>query len=135
MRFLNQLGSVQCPCEVLADVDSQVFKTAHPLHFKLSDKQWLVSSLLFPQVHYHLLCLVCVEGEIVVLTPCHKTGHLLPVGRFVIACDASYHCGVISELQNGVAFVCGNTVMCEQCVEDGAENATLWGANICNDCI
>ncbi len=133
MCFLNQQGGVECPGEVLADVDPQVFKAAHPLHFKISDKQWLMSSPLFPRVHYHLLCLVRVEGEVVVLTPCHKAGHLPPVGCFISASDPSYHCGVISKLHNDVVLVGGNTVMCEQYVEDGTENTPLWGANVCYD--
>ncbi|KAK3525693.1 hypothetical protein QTP70_005845 [Hemibagrus guttatus] len=43
--LLNQLGGVECPCEVLADVDP--------------------------------------KGEVIVLTPCHKNGHLPPVGHFI----------------------------------------------------
>ncbi len=45
----------------------------------------------------------------------------------------SYHCGVVSELHNDVVLVGGNTVMCEQCVEDGTENTPLWGADVCYD--
>ncbi len=89
LSLLNYLGGVECPGEVLADVNPQVFKSVHPLHFKLSDKQWLVSSPLFSNVHYYVLCLVRVEGEVVVLSPCHKTGHLPPVGRFIPASDPS----------------------------------------------
>ena len=40
-------------------------------------------SPLLPHVQHHLLCLVCVEGEVVVLTPWHQTGHLPTVGRFI----------------------------------------------------
>ena len=57
------------------------------------------------------------------------TGHLPPVGRFVPARDASYHCGVVRKLQDGVVYVGGDTVMSEQGVEDGAEHAALWRAN------
>ena len=81
-----------------------------------------MSSPLLPHVHY-LLCLVCVEGEIIVLTPCHKTGHLPSVGHFVPASDLSYHCSVVRKVQDDV----------EQCVEDGTENTSLWGANVCCD--
>ena len=58
--FLDQLCCVGGPCEVLSDVDPEVLKAAHPLHFKIPDKQWLVRSPLLPHVHYHLLRLVCV---------------------------------------------------------------------------
>ncbi len=57
----------------------------------------------------------------------------LSVGCFISASYPSYHCGVISELHNEVVLVGGNTVMCEQCVEDGTENTPLWGANVCYD--
>ena len=33
----------------------------------------------------------------------------------------------------GVVFVGGNTVVGEQGVEDGAEDASLWSANVCDD--
>uniref|UniRef100_A0A8C7ZLX1 rRNA biogenesis protein RRP36 n=1 Tax=Oryzias sinensis TaxID=183150 RepID=A0A8C7ZLX1_9TELE len=88
---------------------------------------------LLPHVHYHLLCLVCVEGEVVVLTPCHQTGHLPPVGCFVPASDASYHRGVVSELQDDVVLMRGRTVVGEQGVEDGAENTALLCANVRDD--
>ncbi len=32
------------------DVDPELFKAAHPLYFKISDKEWLVSSLSSPQL-------------------------------------------------------------------------------------
>lgn len=51
-------------------------------HFKLTDVQWLMSSPFLPHVHYHLQ-LVHVEGEVVVLTPKHQTGHLPPIGCYV----------------------------------------------------
>ena len=46
--------------------DTQVLKAAYPLHFKL---QVVDEFPLLPHVHCHLLCLVCIEGEVVVLTP------------------------------------------------------------------
>ena len=80
---LYQLCDVEWPSEVITDVDAQVFKAAHPFYFKLLDVQWLMRSPLLPHVHYYLLCLVRVEGEVVVLTPWHQTSHLPSVGRFV----------------------------------------------------
>ena len=47
--------------------------------------------------------------------------------------DASYHCGVVRKLQDGVVYVGGDTVMSGQGVEDGAEHAALWRANVCDD--
>lgn len=50
--------------EVLTGVDTQGLQAAHPLHFERP-----MRSALPPDVHYHLLRLVCVEGEVVVLAP------------------------------------------------------------------
>ena len=69
LGFLNQLCGVECPSEVVADVDAEVLEAAHPLYFKLPDEQWPMRTPFLPQVHYHLLGLVLVEGEVIVLTP------------------------------------------------------------------
>ena len=90
---LYQLCGVEWPSEVITDLDAQVFKAAHPLYFKLPDVQWPMRSPLLPHVHYYLLCLVRVEGEVVVLTPLHQTGHLPPAGHFISASD----CCVVRE--------------------------------------
>ncbi len=113
-------------------IDTQVFEAAHPFHFKLPDEQWLMRSPLLPHVHYYFLHLISVEGEVVVRAPCHGTGHLPPVGCFVAASDASYHCGVIRKLQDDVVLMGGDTVVGEQGVEGWAEDASLWGASVCD---
>ena len=70
-----------------------------PRYLKLLTlSEWLMRCPLLPHVHYHLLRLVCVEGEVVVLTPSHQIGHLPPVGCFIPASDVSYHCGVLRRL-------------------------------------
>ncbi|XP_023815581.1 mucin-2-like isoform X1 [Oryzias latipes] len=103
MSFLHHLCGVECPGEVLAEVDPHIFEAAHSLLFQTPDKKRLIRvPPLLPHVHYHLLCLVCVEREVVVLTPSHQTGHLPPVGCFAPASDASYHSSVISKLQDDV---------------------------------
>ena len=71
LSFLEQLGGVSCSGEVITDVDAQEFEAAHPLHLKLKDQQRLMGSPLLFHVHDHFLGLVCVEGEIVLFTPCH----------------------------------------------------------------
>lgn len=50
-------------------------KAGHPLCFALPNERCPVRSPLFPHVHHHLLCLVHVEGEVVVLT---MTSHWPP---------------------------------------------------------
>ena len=48
-------------------------------------------SPLLPHIHYHLLRPVCVEGEVVVLSPWHQICYLPPVGRFIPAGYTSLH--------------------------------------------
>lgn len=76
LSFLDQLCCVGGPCEVLSDVDLEAFKAAHPLHFKLQDKQWLMTSLPPPLPLPRVSTIisfrpVCgeVQGEVVVLAP------------------------------------------------------------------
>ena len=95
---LYQVCGGEWPNEVITDVDFQVFEAALSLYFKLLDVQWPMRSPFLPFVHYHLLRLVRVEGEVVVPTPWHQTGHLPPVGHFIPTSDASYHCSVICKL-------------------------------------
>lgn len=123
LYFLNRLGGVECPGEVLTDADPQMFKTTHALYFKLSDKQWLISSPLFPHIYYHL---VRVEGKVVVLTPCYKTGHLPPVGCFIPPVMSPITLVSLANFKMTLS-------LCEQCVEDGTENTPLWGAKVCCD--
>jgi len=85
-----------------------------------------------PHIYYHLLHLVCIEGEIIFITPRHQTVHLPPVGCFILPSDAANHCIVISELQDNVILVSGDAVMGEQGAEDGAEDTSLWCASVCS---
>ena len=119
---LYQLRGVEWPSEVLTDVDAQVFEAAHPLYFKLPDVQWLMRSPLLPHVYYHLLRLVCVEGETVV-TPWHQTGHLPPAGCFTL--PVMHPITVVSSANFRMLLSSCNTVIGEQGAEDGAEDASL----------
>ena len=67
--FLDQLGDVAHPHEIITDVHAQEFKAAYSLHLRLSDFQWLLRSSLLPHVHYYLLGLVYVERQVVDVTP------------------------------------------------------------------
>lgn len=129
-NFLHQLCCVKCPDEVPAEVPPQKLKAAHLLHFQTLDKQQVKRVPLLPNVHYHRLCLVWVEGDVVVLTPCHQRGHLPPVSGLVPASDECYHGGVVSKLQEDVVLMTGHTVVGEQGVEDGTEDAALRCANV-----
>ncbi len=87
----------------------------------------------FPHVHYYLICLVRVEGEVVVLTPCHKTGHLSP--RPLHPPPVIRPITAVSSANITMMLSLCHTVMCEQCVEDGTENIPMWGANVCYDSV
>ena len=45
----------------------------------------------------------------------------------------SHHCGVIRELQDDVVLVGCDTVEGEEGVEDRPDDASLWGAHVCDD--
>ena len=68
------------------------------------------SSLLFPVVHYHLLCLAHIEGEVVVLAPHCQASDILPRGCLIVGGDQAYHCCVVSKLTDGVGVVLSHTV-------------------------
>ena len=83
--------------------------------------------MLFPEVHDHLNCYVDVECEVIFLTPHSEGPHLLPVGRLVIVGNQAYHCSVVWKRDDWVGGVRGHAVVGEKGVQEGAENAPLWG--------
>ena len=89
-----------------------------------------MSSPLLSHVHHHFLGLVCVEDEFVLFTPSHPTGHLTPIRCFHAAGDRSNDWGVVSTFPDGVVLVRGDAVVCELCVEHGAENTSLRGTSV-----
>ena len=77
----------------------------------------------FPVVHYQLLCLADVEGEVVVTD-------LLNIVCLIIICDQAYHRRVVSKPIDGVGVVRGHAVMGEQVLQEGTEHAYLRGARV-----
>lgn len=47
-----------------------------------------------------------------------------------IICNHSHYGGVISKFDNGVGGIDGGPVVCEEGVEEGAEDTRLWCANV-----
>ncbi len=72
----------------------------------------MVSGVPPPEVHHNLLCLLRIEGQIVT--------------------DETYHCCVISELDDVVGAELGSAVMGQQREEQRAEHTALWGT--CAQC-
>jgi hypothetical protein len=58
-----------------------------------------------PVVHYQLLCLADVDGEVVDLKPHCQVYDLLPIGCLIIIGDQSYHYRVARKLEDGVGVV------------------------------
>ncbi len=62
----------------------------------------MVSGVPPPEVHHNLLCLLHIEGQIVSATPFSQLCHFLSVVRFIVVADETYHCCVISKLDDVV---------------------------------
>lgn len=95
-----ELGVDECPGEALTNVNHEVSKATDPLYFKFSDEQRLTSrlSFVFP---WSRLC------EVVVFKlTLHPAG---PSSNFRMV----------------FVLVGGDTLMCKQCVEDGAKDTPL----------
>lgn len=57
------------------------------------------------------------------LTPCHQSALVSHIGCLISVSDASY--------RDNFVLVGGHTVVGEQGVEDGTEDAPLWSACVC----
>ncbi len=85
-----------------------------------------------PEVHHNLLCLLHIEGQIVSATPFSQLCHFLSVVRFIVVADETYHCCVVSELDDVVGAELGSAVVGQQREEQRAEHTALWGT--CAQC-
>ena len=86
-------------------------EAAHSLHSGAVDGDGGVYSSAPPEVHYQLLCLCDVEGEMVVLTPVGQGADLLPVGHLITVGDKTHHCSVVRKLHNDVGVSSGRAVV------------------------
>ncbi len=80
----------------------QEFSAADSLHSRAVDGQWGVVNGVSPEVQHNLLCLPHIEGQIVSATPLSQLCHFLSVVRFIVVANETYHCCVISELDDVV---------------------------------
>ncbi len=133
MCLLGERHGVGGPGEILRDVHPQEFSAADSLHSRAVDGQWgVVNGVRPPEVHHNLLCLTHIEGQIVSATPFSQLCHFLSVVRFIIVADETYHCCVISELDDVVGAELGSAVVGQQHEEQRAEHTALWGT--CAQC-
>ncbi len=110
----------------------QEFSAADSLHSRAVDGQWGVVNGVSPEVHHYLLCLPHIEGQIVSATLFSQLCHFLSVVRFIVVADETYHCCVISELDDVVGAELGSAVMGQQREEQQVEHTALWGT--CAQC-
>ncbi len=119
----------------------QEFSAADSLHSRAVDGQWgVVNGVPPPEVQHNLLCLLHIEGQIVSATPFSQLCHFLSVVRFIVVAsllhrfivDETYHCCVISELDDVVGAELGSAVVGQQREEQRAEHTALWGT--CAQC-
>ncbi len=106
----------------------QEFIAADSLHSRAVDGQWgVVNGVRPPEVHHNLLCLLHIEGQIVSATPFSQLCHFLSVVRFIVVADETYHCCVISKLDDVVGAELGSAVVGQQREEQRAEHTAYWG--------
>ena len=94
-----------------------------------------VLASLPPWVNDHLLGLFCIQGEIIVLTPCHKFCHLSPIRRLGPTSDQSDDCSIVRELYDTVVVLGGHTVRGEEGVQQGTQYAALGGPYAYSSCL
>ncbi len=101
----------------------QEFSAADSLHCRAINGQWgVVNEVPPPEVQHNLLCLLHIEGQIVSATPFSQLCHFLSVVRFIVVADETYHCCVISELDDVVGAELGSAVVGQQREEQRAEH-------------
>ncbi len=104
-----------------------VLLTLSTVELSMVSGEWSI-----PEVHHNLLCLTHIEGQIVSATPFSQLCHFLSVVRFIVVADETYHCCVISELDDVVGDELGSAVVGQQREEQRAEHTVLWGT--CAQC-
>ena len=81
-------------------MDTKELETLNPLHYSHVDVKVFGSSFLV--VHDQLICLAHIEVEVVVLATHCQVSDLLPIGCLIVVGDQTYHCCVVSKLNEGV---------------------------------
>ena len=116
--------------ELLRDVYAGEFKVIDHFHSSPVDEDGDVSSLV-PPVFHKVLCFVNIEGEVVYLAPRRQSAYLLPIVCLISVGNQCYCCCEVSELEDGVG---GHTVVGIQEIQEGTEDAPLWGPRVENPC-
>ena len=90
--------SVFSPVQLMVYEHSQVFTLLHNVHADPLDGNRGNRCPDPPQIHNQLLCLCCVELQVVLLTPCDKVTHHSAVFIILTLADTSNYCRFIRKL-------------------------------------
>ncbi len=121
---------VQVRSSVMCTPRNLVLLTLSTVELSMVSGGWVNG--VSPEVHHNLLCLLHIEGQIVSATPFRQLCHFLSVVRFIVVADETYHCCVISKLDDVVGAELGSAVVGQQREEQRAEHTALWGT--CAQC-
>lgn len=118
---------MQGPGQVIREVHNEELDAPDTFHSSSVIVLGDVAVHLHPaEVHYHLFNFADVEPEVTILAPHRQCFYIISVGRLITIRDEAQNGSVISERKDDVVAVFANTVVCEQRVQLGIQNATLW---------
>ena len=119
-------------------MDAKELEALNLLHHNPIDENGGVLSPPFPVVHYHILFLDHIEGEVFVLASHGQVSDLLPIGYLIIVRPTT----VVSTanlnqiksnqmmVNDGFGVMPGRAVMSQQGVQEGTEHAPLRGPHV-----
>ncbi len=84
---------------------TQELGAAHSLHGRTIDGQRSMQRVHSPEVNNNLLCLLHIQGEIVVPAPPGQAAHLTPVVCLISVANKTHHSCVIRKLNEEVGVV------------------------------
>ncbi len=122
---------VQVRSSVMCTPRNLVLLTLSTVELSMVSGGWSMEFLLLKS-NTTSFCLLHIEGQIVSATPFSQLCHFLSVVRFIVVADETYHCCVISELDDVVGAELGSAVVGQQREEQRAEHTALWGT--CAQC-
>ncbi len=122
---------VQVRSSVMCTPRNLVLLTLSTVELSMVSGGWSMEFVLLKSTTTSF-CLTRIEGQIVSATPFSQLCHFLSVVRFIVVADETYHCCVISELDDVVGAELGSAVMGQQHEEQRAEHIALWGT--CAQC-
>ncbi len=112
----------QVRSSVMCTPRNLVLLTLSTVELSMVSGGWSMEFVLLKS-HHNLLCLLHIEGQIA--TPFSQLCHFLSLVRFIVVADETYHCCVISELDDVVGAELGSAVMGQQREEQRADYMSI----------